>query len=92
MVLCIDYADPRCCAERHFANHTWCELCLAAGGQRSLATQQHYWPGTLGGNECREVDLCQECAEQVGQMMEHHLLGGVMANPLGSERYQKTRR
>ena len=75
MVLCIDYTDPRCCAERHFGNHTWCELCLAAGGQRSLATQQHYWPGALEG-ERQEVDLCQECAEQVEHAIELHLAHG----------------
>lgn len=69
MVLCADYTDPRCCAERHFGNHTWCELCLMAG-ERSLATQQHYWHGAFAHVECREVDLCQECAEQVGHILE----------------------
>jgi len=87
MVLCADYADPRCCAERHFGNHTWCELCLAAGGQRSVATQQFYWPGTP---EPELVDLCQDCAEYMERMFaQHGLDGSGMANPLGSEARQK---
>lgn len=71
-------------------NHTWCELCLDAGGQRSVATQQLYWPGAPDGGERELVDLCQEWAEHVEYMFaQHGLDGSGMANPPGSERHQR---
>jgi len=61
MVLCINNADPRCCAERHFEKHTWCELCLQVG-ERSLATHRRFLHEAFVPVTCRNSDLCEECA------------------------------
>ena len=84
-VLCVDCADPRSCAERHFGNHTWCVLCLAFEDKCSFATHQFYWTGTP-----EPEDLCQECAEYMDRMVEQHGLDGFgTANPLASEARQE---
>ena len=44
--------------------HAWCDLCPWIGDKPVPATQRRFWHSTpLGPSTCREVVLCDECAE-----------------------------
>jgi len=68
---CADYMDAENCAERHFWDHTWCEMCEYEGIELRDATRRVFWHRSFLTIECRYVDLCEVCAVDPNRSYPH---------------------